>query len=79
MGLQALAGSGIKNPRANKVDLMLLDMSTEQVDLFRAVIRDELSYSAPAVAEALRADGFDINGDQIRHYRRKLREGSATL
>lgn len=79
MGLEALAKSGGKNPRTNKVDLMIAAMSDKQVDLFREVIHNEVDYSAPMIASAVQADGFNLNAEQIRHYRRKLKEGSAKL
>lgn len=79
MGLQALVETKAANPKANKVDLMLADMTSEQVDLFRTVIHRPDEYSAATVAEALQADGHSINAGQINHYRRKLREGSARI
>lgn len=79
MGLQSLVAEERGNPRSNKVEAMLVDMSAEQVDLFRTVIRNRSDYSAGQIAAALQADGFNINAGQINHYRRKLDEGTARI
>ena len=79
MGLQALVNEGHPNPRTNKVNAMLTDMTSEQVELFRTVIRNRVDYSAGQIAAALQADGFNINAGQINHYRRKLDEGTASI
>lgn len=79
MGLESLVQAGTQNNKANKVRLMLDDMTDRQRELFAIVIADTVNYSAPAVARACKGEGYDINGDQIRHFRRKLTEGSETL
>lgn len=79
MGLQSLVSEQRGNPRSNKVEAMLIDMSVEQVELFRTVIHNRADYSGRQIAAALQADGFNINAGQINHYRRKLDEGTASL
>lgn len=79
MGLAQLVETKTVNGKANKVRLMMQDMTESQLELFKTVIVDPVNFSAPAIAEACQADGFRVNQDQIRHFRRKLKEGSETL
>lgn len=79
MSLSQLLATG--KPSGHKADKVLAaydHLTADEREAFRALIHD-LMWSAPQIAAAMRELGHDLTGDQIQHFRTKLRNGKVTL
>ena len=79
MSLAELLKSGIpQSPNYSPV-LAVYDVLEEaEREAFRVLIESPM-WSGPQIALTLREMGFNITGDQIKHFRAKLREGKVQL
>lgn len=79
MSLDALLTEGKPSGhRADKVLIAYRSLPEVQRAAFAELIQDPM-WSAPQIAEALRDMGHDIQGDQVRNFRTKLKNGRVYL
>ena len=79
MSLDALLTKG--KPSGHKADKVLIayrSLSEDERAAFGQLIQDPM-WSAPQIADALRELGHDIDGDQVRNFRTKLKNGRVYL
>lgn len=79
MSLAELLASGV--PHGHKVDKVLAVyelLTPSEQEAFRSLVANPI-WSGPQIALTLREMGFNIQGDQIQHFRTKLKAGKVAL
>lgn len=64
--------------KADKVAAVYEKLPPQERAAFATLVKDPL-WSAPQIAATLRTMGHDVTGDQIQHYRTKVRNGRVSL
>ena len=79
MSLDALLTKGKPSGhRADKVLIAYRSLPEAERAAFAELIQDPM-WSAPQIADALRTMGHDVDGDQVRNFRTKLKNGKVYL
>ena len=79
MSLAEQLQSGV--PQGHKVDKVLAvykELTDAEQAAFRSLVANPI-WSGPQIALTLREMGFNIQGDQIQHFRTKLKTGKVAL
>lgn len=77
MDLVKLLEKGGSHRGTDKVQAAYDEMSEQEREAFRIIIRDQNQFTANEVAGAMSKYGVD--GGQVKRFRQKLREGRVTL
>jgi hypothetical protein len=79
MSLTALLREGSpKGHKRDKVSMAYEKLPQPERAAFATLVKDPI-WSAPQIAETLRKMGHDVTGDQIQHFRSKIRDGRVEL
>lgn len=78
MSLDELEAQGPRGHKVDKVQIAYDELSEAKRETFKRLLDNE-QFSAPQIATALQNEGFDVNKNQVVHFRAKIKEGKVVL